>query len=109
MRHNATMSTDMLTLADPQEVAKALARRIRVLRLLQGWTQATLARRAGVTTASYRRFETTGMASLDLLLRVAHALGHLNDLGILFQLPPARSIEELEQRAVQPTRKRGRI
>ncbi len=91
----------------PAEQAKALAGRVRGLRLLRAWTQATLAERAGVSIASYRRFETTGRASLGLVLKVAHALGRLEEFDELFHPPAARSIEELERRTTRPTRKRG--
>lgn len=98
-----------LTLLTPNEHAKALADRARTLRLLKGWTRATLAERAGVSPASLKRFENTGQASLKLVLEVAHALNRLDEFDHLFQPPPAQSIEELEQRATKPTRKRGRM
>ena len=101
------MDSVKLTLAGPSDVARSLADRARTLRLLREWTQMTLARRAGVTVASYRRFETTGKASLELVLKVAHALSRLDEFDQLLQPPPARSIEELEQQAAQPTRRRG--
>jgi transcriptional regulator with XRE-family HTH domain len=103
------MNAVKLIFAGPADMAKALAQRAKVLRLLRGWTQHTLAQRAGVTAASYRRFETSGKASLELVLKVAHVLTRLEEFGQLFQPPPARSIEELEQRIAQPARKRGRI
>ena len=102
------MSVTKLTLTNPSEMSQLLAGRIKNLRLLRGWTQVTLAQRAGVTAASYRRFETTSKASLELLLKVAHALARLEEFDQLFQPPPARSIEELEQRTA-PKRKRGSI
>jgi transcriptional regulator with XRE-family HTH domain len=77
--------------------------------LLKSWTRNTLAQRAGVTAASLKRFETTGKASLELLLKVAHALARLDEFGKLFQPPAAQSIEELERRAARPIPKRGRI
>ena len=103
------MSATKLTLTGPSDVAETLAERVKALRLSRGWTQATLAQRAGVTAASYRRFETTGKSSLELILKVAHALARLEEFDQLFHPPPARSIEELEQRSAQPTRKRGSI
>lgn len=103
------MDSAKLTLTSPAEMAMVLAQRVKALRLLKGWTQDTLSRRAGVTAASYRRFETTGRASLELVLKVAHALARLEEFDQLFQPPSARSIEELEQRTAKPTRKRGRI
>jgi len=103
------MSAAKLTLTGPSDIAMALAGRIKALRLLRGWTQATLARRAGVTAASYRRFETKGKASLELVLKVVHAMSRLEEFDQLLQLPPARTIEELEQQTTKPTRKRGSI
>jgi len=98
-----------LALVSPFEMADVLASRARALRLVKGWTQRTLAQRAGVSTASLRRFETTGKASLELVLKVAHALARLEELDQLLRPPPARSIEELEKRAAAPRRQRGRI
>jgi transcriptional regulator with XRE-family HTH domain len=89
-------------------MAGALAERVRALRLLRNWTQATLAERAGISLGSLRRFESTGLASLELVLKVAHALGRLADFESLLQPPPAQSIAELEQRVAQPKRQRGR-
>jgi transcriptional regulator with XRE-family HTH domain len=103
------MNTAKLTLTGPADMAKVLAERAKALRLLRRWTRNTLAERAGVTAASYRRFETTGKASLELVLKIAHALARMEEFDQLFQPPPARSIEELEQRTTKPTRKRGRI
>ncbi|MEW6220855.1 MAG: helix-turn-helix transcriptional regulator, partial [Thermodesulfobacteriota bacterium] len=103
------MNTVLLTLVSPGEMAKAMGERVRILRLRKEWTRETLARRAGVSVASLKRFETTGMASLGLVLKVAHALDRLQELNKVFQPPPARSIEELEQRAGKPGPKRGRL
>ena len=86
-----------------------LGDRAKALRLGRGWTRETLASRAGVSASSLKRFETTGKASLKLVLKVASALGRLDEFGRLLQPPPARSIEELERRAAKPIPKRGRI
>ena len=99
----------ILSLIGPAEMGKTLADLIKALRLLKGLTRNTLAQRAGVTAASLKRFETTGKASLELVLKVAHALTRLDEFSKLLQPPAAQSIEELEQRAASPVRKRGRI
>ena len=99
----------MLTLLQPGQMCMRLADRVRTLRLGKDWTRDTLALRAGVSSASLRRFETTGKASFELVLKVACALGRLDEFGKLFSPPPARSIEELERRAAKPGPKRGRI
>ncbi len=99
----------MLSLLTPLEISRSLGNRTREQRLLQGWTRVTLAKRAGVSAASLKRFETTGKASLELVLRVAHALARLEEFGKLLQSPPARSMDELERRSATSLRKRGRI
>ena len=90
-------------------MGSSLADRTKALRLGKGWTRETLASRAGVSASSLKRFETTGKASLGLVLKVAGALGRLDEFSKLLQPPPARSIEELERRSAIPVRKRGRI
>ena len=103
------MARSILHILTPSEVAQTLGERVKALRLLRGWKRQTLADRAGVSASSLLRFEVTGKASLELVLKTAHALGKINDFGEILEPPPARSIAELEQRAVRSTRKRGRI
>lgn len=85
-----------------------IAKRLKTLRLMEGWKRETLADRSGVTSASIKRFETKGEASLLNVLKIAHALGRLSDLQTIFAPPPARSMTELEQQAAKPVPKRGR-
>jgi transcriptional regulator with XRE-family HTH domain len=77
------METTILSLIGPAEMGRLLADRARGLRLLKGWTRNTLAQRAGVTAASLKRFEATGKASLELVLKVAYALARLDEFGKL--------------------------
>jgi len=102
------MGSTLLSLVTPNEVARSLADRTRALRLADRWTRDTLAMRAGVSSASLKRFERTGKGSLELLLKVAHALGRLDEFGRLLEPPPARSIAELERRAEARPPRRGR-
>ncbi len=103
------MKNPNLQMTNPNELAANLGAQTRALRLVKGWTRQTLASRAGVTPSSLKRFENTGKSSLDLLLKVAHALGRLDEFSNLFQPPVAQSIEELEQCATTLQVKRGRI
>jgi transcriptional regulator with XRE-family HTH domain len=103
------MNGMLLSLIGPSEMGKLLADRTRAMRLLKGWTRSTLAKRAGVTLASLKRFEATGKASLELVLKVSHALGRLDEFRTVLQPPAAQSIEELEQVTSRTVRKRGSI
>ena len=84
-----------------------LARRVRDARLAIGLTQITLAKRSGVTLATLRRFEQTGLVSLNYLLRICHALGRLDEFDLLLRPPPAPTMAALTARATEPKRKRG--
>jgi transcriptional regulator with XRE-family HTH domain len=103
------MDTPLLSLQTPFEAGLSLAERARTMRLQKAWTRATLASRAGVAPASLKRFETTGAASLDLVLRVAFALGRLEDFARAFEPPEVGTLDELKARYERPTRKRGRL
>jgi len=92
-------------LSTPEETAQKLAKKIRARRLARNWKQATLAERSGVSLPSLRRFERTGLISLQNLLKLAFALGRLNDFEQLLQSPEAGSIAELEA-AVRPRKPR---
>ena len=96
-----------LGLRTPVEVARMLGERIVELRLTYNWKRETLAERAGVSVPTLRRLETTGQASLDHLLRVALALGCLDQFEQLLKPPPARSFAELDRQNAAKRRKRG--
>lgn len=87
----------MYTLSTPSEKAGLLAEKLKALRLSKKWKRATLAERSGVTEASLRRFEQTGKASLDNLLKLMQALGRLDEIDALLNPPQAMSIDELKK------------
>ena len=95
-------------LQTPDEIARSLAGRVRALRLQRGWTQQELAARAGLTLATYRRFERTGRIALERLLRIAVILDARAGFDQLFALPAAQSLAELAARSRDQQRKRGR-
>jgi transcriptional regulator with XRE-family HTH domain len=95
-------------LLTPVEIAAELGRRLEGLRLANNWRRATLAQRAGVSVSTIQRFEHGGKITLENLLRVADALGRAEELALLFQPAPARSLDELERRSSRPLPKRGR-
>lgn len=93
--------------AFPGEMASLLGSRAKALRLQQGWKRVTLAARAEVADASLKRFENTGKGSLDLVLRVAMALGRLEEFDALLRTKPAQTMDELERLDLVAQRKRG--
>lgn len=97
-----------LQLQSPGEMVRSLAGRVKTLRLQRGWTQQEVADRAGLTLATYQRFERTGRIALERLLRIALVLDALDGFDRLFALPPAQSLTELAERTRHPPRQRGR-
>lgn len=87
---------------------RELGTRARELRLLRALKQEELASRAGVGVMTVRRFEQTGRASLENVLRIAMALGVDEAFDQLFQLPKYRSLDEALVRPAATTRKRVR-
>lgn len=90
----------------PAEVCAELGKRVRLLRVTEGWTQQELARRAGIALSTLRVFERTGKISLERLVMIASTLRAIGSFEALFQLPQASSLAEIEAR--QTTRLRGR-
>ncbi len=74
----------MFILKTPHEMQLEIAQRVKALRLEQNLTQQGLCDRSNVTLASLRRFEKTGLVAFDSLLRIAAALGRLDDFDKLF-------------------------
>ena len=63
----------------PKEVMILLSKRIKVLRKEDKMSQKGLSERSGVAYASIRKFETTGIISLESLLKICEALKRLTD------------------------------
>lgn len=77
-----------------RETLAALGERVRQLRLLRKLQQAELAARAGVGIATVHRFEKTGTASIETVLRIATALNAEAAFEKLFEAPAYASLDE---------------
>ncbi|NED99922.1 helix-turn-helix domain-containing protein [Phytoactinopolyspora halotolerans] len=97
-----------MSLLTQHDVARRLGQRVRALRLRADMKIETLAAQAGVSEMTVRRFETTGRGSVDTLLRLASALGRLDEFAELLAPPPATSVDEFVAQREEPRRKRGR-
>src|SRR4051812_999608 len=91
----------------PAEVLKALGERAQQARLVRGWTQGQLAKRAGIGVATVHRFEKTGSATIENVVRIAMALKVEGGIDRLFEQPPYSSIDEALERPALKQRRRA--
>src|SRR5207244_4176882 len=82
--------------------------RAKELRLSQNLSQADVALRSGIGTATIHRFEKTGHISFENAFRLAIALGADAGFRRLFERPQYGSIDEVVARAAKPARQRAR-
>lgn len=71
-------ASEVLSLMTPGEALETLRTWIRTERQRLRWTQAELSRRSGVPAATISRFEVTGLASSDVVMKVLFALNRLD-------------------------------
>ena len=102
------MKTMKFELKTTGEIAQALAKRMRELRLRKKWKRTTLADRSGVSKSSLRRFEQTGKISLESFLKLMSTFDRLFEMEKLLQPPAVKSIDDLETRK-KKLPKRGSI
>ena len=63
----------------PKEIMILLSKKTRALREQENMSQRELSERSGVAYASIRKFESTGIISLESLLKICEALKRLTD------------------------------
>lgn len=104
MYTNTLISIDIKT---PGEISSEIAGRVKQRRLELNLTQAGISKRAGIKLPTYRKFERTGLISLEGLLRIAFALNALDDFDVLFSKREYEHIQDvLNETKLQ--RKRGK-
>lgn len=84
-----------LQLQSSLDISLGLARRAKASRLARNMTQMELADRAGVSLASLKRFETKGLASLDLTARIALIFDSVQALELVFAESAPASLDDL--------------
>ena len=77
------------------DISLDLADRLKHIRKRKKITQLKLSEISGVSYASLRRFERTGNISLSSLIKIADALGLVNEIDSLFTQPVYSSIDEV--------------
>ncbi len=92
----------------PDSMLTQLAQRVKARRLERNLTQESLASKAGMPLATYRRFEREGEVSLRGLLMIAIALKMEDDIHSLFTAKSYQSIDELIEPNINKQRKRAK-
>ncbi len=92
----------------PQEVQKKIALGLRAKRLDRNLSQKTLSEKSGVSYGVLKKFERTGLISLESLLKLALALEAMDEFNALFELDKPEKALSLDELMVDNTRKRGR-
>lgn len=97
------------SLKTPQELRQELGQRVKSYRLTINLSQEGLARRAGISAGTIKRFEKSGHISVDSLLKIAFVLDAVKDFDNLFKPHPflGKSIEEIIEVPKLP--QRGRL
>ncbi len=92
----------------PSEITAILGERLKKQRLLINITQAQLADKAGVGKSTIARVETGQGGTLENIIRIASALGLINELADLFE-PKANNIDEIIKQQNLPQRASRKI
>ncbi|MFH0757999.1 MAG: helix-turn-helix transcriptional regulator [Bacteroidota bacterium] len=79
----------------PTDVLPNTAMKVRKLRKKEGYSQAELARRSGVSLGSIKRFENTGQISMVSFLKILHLLNRLEEFDGILQ--PGENLKEIEK------------
>lgn len=100
----------MVSLITPAKAQEKLAKQARARRLQMELTQEGLAERSGVALPTLRKFERTGVLSLESFLKLHMVLGGLEDILKATQVKDTQfsSIDDVLEADSTPTRKRGK-
>jgi transcriptional regulator with XRE-family HTH domain len=102
---NLRLMANMFSFNGFQDVALMIAQAARARRLGADLSRKSLAARSGVPEGTIKRFEASGEIGVMSLLKLAQALGCLDEFkGLFAPAPQPVSLEEI----MKPARKRGR-
>ncbi|WP_233599202.1 helix-turn-helix domain-containing protein [Erwinia sp. JUb26] len=93
----------MHLLHSPADIARSIGENAKTLRLSKNLSRRTLAEKSGVSESTIKRFETTGIVTLEALILLATALDERNAVTKLFSPEHPHSMDELKN----AKRKRG--
>ena len=77
------MKNQEFLLQSEEEIAESLGAKAKELRVMKNITQKAFAKKIGIPTITYGKFERTGIISLVSFLKVLRHLGKLTDISEL--------------------------
>ncbi len=80
-----------------QSIIDSLVSRFKARRKESKISQSELSTRSGVSFASIRRFEKLGKISLTSLIKIAHAIGYLEDFDALFKTEKIDNLKDYKR------------
>jgi transcriptional regulator with XRE-family HTH domain len=92
----------------PFEIAKEIAKKAQEKRLELNLSQKTLSEKSGVSYGTLKKFEQKGQISLESLLKIALALGEMDQFEHLFAKTDDKLPTSLDDLLDDHPRKRGR-
>lgn len=78
---------ELLQSANHDRIAKYLAMRVRGERVKNKFSQTAFAEKAGIALRTYKRFELSGVGSIETLVRILIAMEHARGFLTLFPMP----------------------
>jgi transcriptional regulator with XRE-family HTH domain len=98
----------MISMKSPFEMANEIAKKAQEKRLKLNMSQQTLSEKSGVSYGTLKKFEQKGQISLESLLKIALALGEMDQFEHLFAKTDDKLPESLDELLDEHPRKRGR-
>lgn len=98
----------MISIKSPFEIAKEIAKKAQEKRLKLNLSQQTLSEKSGVSYGTLKKFEQKGQISLESLLKLALALGEMDQFENLFAKTDDKLPVSLDELLDEHQRKRGR-
>lgn len=98
----------MISIKSPFETAKEIAKNAQEKRLKLNISQQTLSEKSGVSYGTLKKFEQKGQISLESLLKIALALGEMDQFENLFIKGEDALPASLDEFLDNKSRKRGR-
>ena len=98
----------MVSIKSPFEMVKEIAKKAQERRLELNLSQQTLSEKSGVSYGTLKKFEQKGQISLESLLKIALALGDMDQFEHLFAKTDDKLPASLDELLDDNPRKRGR-